>query len=101
MATALLDLKPERVSPYQRYITEGVLLDSGNEGSLRKDIWRYLLDHYPQDVDYQEFLIAIRRFTNDGKMINKEGFFSMHHEVVIELNQKGATTPVRVKKTTA
>jgi hypothetical protein len=93
MAAALLELKPERVSPYLRYITEGVLLNSKNEGSLRKDIWKYLMDHYPKDVDYQEFLIAIRRFTNDGKMINKEGFFSMHPEVVIELEQK--TTPVR------
>lgn len=98
MAANLLELKPERVSPYLRYITEGVLLDSKNEGSLRKDIWKYLLDHYPKDVDYQEFLIAIRRFTNDGKMINKEGFFTMHPEVVIELDQKTAT-PVRgIKK---
>jgi hypothetical protein len=59
-------------------ITEAVLKDSKNSGTLRKIIWDYLMKKYPKEVDYTEFLVAIRRFVNEGKLINKDGFYSMH-----------------------
>lgn len=48
---------------------------------------------YENDVDYQEFLIAIRKFMNDGKMFNREGELSMHPEVILEVKDKA--TPVK------
>lgn len=41
-----LDLKPEKVKPYLKMITEAVVITSDNQGSLRKDIWDYLLKKY-------------------------------------------------------
>ena len=79
--------------PYLSYLTEAVLSDSKNKGSLRKNIWLYLMKKYENDVDYQEFLIAIRKFMNDGKMFNREGELSMHPEVILEVKDKA--TPVK------
>lgn len=88
-----LDLEPHKVKQYLKMITEAVLITSNNEGSLRKDIWDYLQKKkkYAEDLDYRDFLLAIRRFLLDGKMYNKEGYFSMHHEVIHEVREKTPT----------
>ena len=86
-----LDLKPEKVKPYLKMITEAIMVDSGNKGSLRKLIWDYLLKKYQRSIDYRDFLLAIRKFLIDGKMINKEGYFSMHPEVINEVKEKTPT----------
>ena len=47
-------------------------MESSNRGTLRKDIWRYLLEIYGQEdntVDYRDFLHAIRRLIQEGKLI--------------------------------
>lgn len=75
---ASLDLKPEKVQVYLKMITEAVLIDSQNNGTLRKNIWLYLMKNYQAEADYMDFLLAIRRFINEGKMTNKDGFFQMH-----------------------
>jgi len=90
-----VDLRPERVQPYLRYLTKAIIADSKNKGSLRKNIWLYLMNHFGGDVDYQEFLVAIRRFMNDGKMYSKEGEFWMHPEVIREFQSK--TTPIKFR----
>ena len=93
MSSIEVDLRPERVQPYLRDRTTAVIKDSKNKGSLRKNIWLYLMEHFGGDVDYQEFLVAIRRFMNDGKMYSKEGEFWMHPEVIREFQSK--STPVK------
>jgi hypothetical protein len=85
---ANVDLKAEKLGFYLKLITESVLITSKNEGSLRKHIWDYALKTYSKEVDYYDFLLAIRRFTNEGKLNNKEGFYSMHHEVIEEYHRK-------------
>lgn len=57
-----LDLKPELVKPYLKMITEAIIIDSNNKGSLRRDVWDYLLKKYMKNIDYRDFLLAIRRF---------------------------------------
>lgn len=68
-------------------ITEAVVHDSNNVGSLRKSIWSYIYEKYKEKVDYAEFLIAIRRFINEGKMSNKDGFYSMHQAIITEFQK--------------
>jgi hypothetical protein len=85
---ALIDLKPENYVPYLKMITESIIISSGNVGSLRKDMWSYLMKKYTTDhIDYGQFLLAIRKFMNEGRMTNKEGFYTMHPEVIIEFNK--------------
>ena len=72
------ELKPEQVGSYLKMITAAILEDSHNKGSLRKAIWLYLIKHYSKAVDYTEFLFAIKRFINDGKIINRDGIFTIH-----------------------
>ena len=86
-----MDLKPEKVKPYLKMITEAVLINSNNQGSLRKDIWDYLQKKYKLDIDYRDFLLAIRRFLLDGKMYNRDGYFTMHHEIIHEVREKTPT----------
>jgi hypothetical protein len=86
-----LDLKPEKAKPYLKMITDAIVADSSNKGSLRKNIWDYLLKHHSKQVDYKDFLLAIRRFIIDGKMSNNEGYFSVHPEVINEVRDKKPT----------
>ncbi len=90
-----LDIRPELIKPYLKMITEAVVIDSNNKGSLRKDLWDYLLKKYQKSVDYRDFLLAIRRFLIDGKMNNREGYFSMHPEVINEVKEKTPTPAIK------
>jgi len=93
MASLKEDLKPELVRPYLKLLTEAVVTLNNNKGSLRKDIWSYLYRKYGDAVDYRDFLLAIRRFKIDGKLINNEGIYNMHSEVLEEVKEK-IPTPV-------
>ncbi len=79
---SILDLRQDRMRPCLQMITEAVIHSSNNNGSLRKDIWKYIMNKYQDKIDYAEFLIAIRKFINEGKMKNKDGFYSMHHAII-------------------
>jgi len=92
------DLKPEKVSLYLKVITEGVLMNFKSEGTLRKDIWSHILKTYGGEVDYFEFLLAVRRFTNEGKLINREGFYSMHPLVIEEFKEQGKKMHIKLKE---
>jgi hypothetical protein len=41
-----LDLKPEKAKPYLKMIADAIVADSNNKGSLRKNIWDYLLKYH-------------------------------------------------------
>ena len=73
-----LELKPEKAKPYLKLLTEAILQLSQNKGSLRKDIWDYLNKRYGSALEYRDFLLAIRKFKQDGKLINNnEGIFTL------------------------
>lgn len=57
-----LDLKPETLKKYLKYISEAIVLDSKNEGSLRRDVWDYIYKKWKNEVEYRDFLLAIRKF---------------------------------------
>lgn len=88
-----LELKPEKVKPYLKLITEAIVQLNDNRGSLRKDIWDYLYKKYDDNIDYRDFLLAIRKFRLDGKMQNDEGIYTMHKQVLNEVREK-TPTPV-------
>ena len=53
----------EKVAIYLKLISEATRMLSDNQGSLRRDIWDYLLRIYGREestVDYRDFLLAIR-----------------------------------------
>lgn len=88
-----LDLKPEKVKPYLKLLTEATVHLNGNKGSLRKDIWDYLNNKYTKSIDYRDFLLAIRKFLLEGKLMNNDGIYQMHPEVIEEVREK-TPTPV-------
>lgn len=69
--------------------------DQNGEGSERKYIWDYLQKNYGDKVEYRDFLLAIRRFIIDGKMMNNDGFYSMHPAVIEEVKKKTPTPSLR------
>lgn len=71
------ELKPEKVKPYLKLITEAIVQINNNKGSLRKDIWAYLNQKYQDSIDYRDFLLACRKFINEGKLINNIGIYSL------------------------
>ena len=86
-SSLILDLKLENYEPYLKMITESIIMTSKNSGSLRKDMWAYLMGKYSLDsIDYGQFLLAIRKFMNEGRMTNKNGCYSMHSEVISEFS---------------
>lgn len=93
MSVSSTELKPEKVKPYLKLLTEACVTLNRNQGSLRKDIWDYLYKKYDTSIDYRDFLLAIRRFYLDGKLINNEGVYQMHSAVIEEVREK-TPTPV-------
>lgn len=93
-----LDLKPEKVKPYLKLLTEATVHLNSNKGSLRKDIWDYLNKKYNKSIDYRDFLLAIRKFILEGKLINIDGYYHMPYEVIDEVREK---TPTPVFKKTS
>ena len=53
----------EKAAIYLKLISEATRMLNDNAGSLRRDIWGYLLNIYGREentVDYRDFLHAIR-----------------------------------------
>jgi hypothetical protein len=81
-----------------KYLIEGIS-NTGDKQSLRKDIWKYLWDKYGAkgNLDYRDFLLAIKEFCKEGKIINNEGYMSVHTQVLNEYNES-KKTPVPKKE---
>ena len=63
----------DKVLIYLKLISEATRMLASNEGSLRRDIWEYLLSNYGNEantVDYRDFLHSIRRLVSEGKLEN-------------------------------
>jgi len=74
-----------------------------NRGTLRKAIWHYIQNEFKNTANYRDFLISINKLVEDGKLINKEGYYFVHETVYGEFFPKqdptgGAATPVRLKE---
>ena len=57
---------------YLKLISEATRMLNDNYGSLRRDIWDYLLDIYGREedtVEYRDFLQAIRFLLKQGKLV--------------------------------
>jgi len=73
---------------------------SENRGSLRKQIWEYLVKEI-KDVDYRDFLLSISEFLGSGKLICKNGYYFLEGRVYQELfksRQATTTAPVTESK---
>jgi len=84
----------EKVAIYLKLISEATLMQGNNEGTLRKDIWDYLLKIYNQDeatVDYRDFLLSIRHLLQQGKLLNEQGYFRIEPNTFREIWEKPAT----------
>lgn len=89
-----LELNPDKAKNYLKLLTEASVNINNNFGSLRKDIWEYLYSKYVDKVEFRDFLIAIRKFKQEGKLLcDEEGVYRMHPEVLYEVKQK-TPTPV-------
>ena len=68
---------------------------SENAGSLRRDIWDYLLKNYEKDeagtVDYRDFLHSIQRLIKEGKLLSDQGMFRVEPNTFREIWEKPAT----------
>lgn len=89
MATLLPLKEPhgEKVRFYLKIITEAISLDSYNNGSLRKSIWNYCLRNYPSEITFGEFLLAINKLLNEGKLDNHNGIFTIPDPVILEVQK--------------
>lgn len=84
----------EKVKIYLKLISEATLMLSNNLGSLRRDIWQYLIEIYNRTentVDYRDFLHAIRRLLKEGKLLSAEGLFRVEENTFREIWEKPST----------
>ena len=49
----------QAVNEYLKLICIAVCECNDNRGSLRKDLWAYLMKEYKTSVDYRDFLLCI------------------------------------------
>lgn len=92
-----LELKPELNKLYLKLLAEATVSLNQNKGTYRKDIWDYLNKKYQDKIEYRDFLLAIRKFQLEGKIINNEGIFAMHPEVIQEVREKTPTPAFKSK----
>ena len=100
--TAMTELEhrifSEKVAIYLKLISEATRMLSDNQGSLRRDIWDYLLRIYGREestVDYRDFLLAIRFLQKQGKLTNdQKGLFQIEPNTFKEIwDNPQPTTP--------
>ena len=63
----------EKAAIYLKLISEATRMLNLNMGSLRRDIWAYLLKEYGREddtVDYRDFLHSIRHLIYEGKLLS-------------------------------
>lgn len=70
---------------YLKIISEATKELSNNKGTLRKDIWEYLLNHYAENVEYRDFLVSIRRLLGEGKIFSENGYYHVEPSVYREI----------------
>ena len=79
----------EKVTIYLKLISEATRMLSQNMGSYRKDIWDYMLRIYgtPEcdTLEYRDFLHAIRRLIQEGKLLNEQGLFRVETNTYREI----------------
>jgi len=78
----------EKVAIYLKLISEATLMLTKNEGTLRRDIWDYLLQHYGKEadtIDYRDFLLSIRNLLQQGKLLNDQGYFRVEPNTFREI----------------
>ena len=62
---------------YLRMISDAIHQLDDNYGTLRKDIWDYLSNHYTTYVEYRDFLVSIKTLIYEGTLINEDGYFKV------------------------
>ena len=79
----MFDLEKEKTGIYLKFIAEAVNELSGNAGTLRKDIWQFLLDKYKNHkyIGYVDFLKAIQILQGEGKLTNNIGVYKVQDDV--------------------
>ena len=78
----------EKVAIYLKLISEATHMLNQNQGSLRRDVWAYLLKIYGKEdntVDYRDFLHAIRRLLIEGKLLQDQGLFRIEPNTFKEI----------------
>ena len=86
---------------YLELIAEALKVNSGNKGTLRRDIWQYLLDYYYKCADYLDFLRSIRMLIGEGKLTNEEGIYRVEDNTYKEFTalwKKKTPSPIRATK---
>ena len=67
-------------------ISDAIRSDSQNRGTLRKNIWDFLLENYGEyRLDYRDFLVSIRYLLKAGKLENEDGYFKVESELYKEI----------------
>jgi hypothetical protein len=69
------DLLRRKNEAYLKLITIAICETTFNRGTLRKQIWSYLQQHFATSVDYWDFLLSIQSLEKVGKLVNKQGYF--------------------------
>ena len=84
------DLEKKKTKIYLNFIAEALNELSGNQGTLRKDIWQYLLDKDPKQktINYVDFLKAIQNLLTEGKLLNDVGSFKIQDDVYKAMKYK-------------
>ena len=79
----------EKAGIYLKLISEATRMLNDNSGSLRRDIWDYLMKIYGTEentVDYRDFLHAIRFLMQQGKLSSdQKGLFWVENNVFKEI----------------
>ena len=92
----------KRALLYLELIADALRDCSKNTGTLRKDIWQYLLDYYRTSTDYGDFLRAIQKLLSEGKLVkNDQGIYRVEDNTYKELSQrrrKKQPSPTRLMK---
>ena len=82
-----LNVNPEKVKCYLRLLAEAIRATSQNKGTLRKDIWTYLMKKFKDTVEYRDFLLCIRELEKLGKVSSKDSYFRIAQQVYEEIEQ--------------
>ena len=79
--------KPEKlkVDAYLQLICIAINECNGNRGTLRKQLWAYLMREFPEAVDYRDFLLCIHELLQGGRLKNKDGYYFVEQNVFHEI----------------
>lgn len=75
----------QKVDIYLGLICIAIREFNDNRGTLRKDLWAYLMKEFPESVDYRDFLLSIYELVQNGRLINKDGYYFVYDNVYNEI----------------